>query len=647
MPFSFKLSHRLALTHVLLGVAVLSACSDRNISSPDGLVARISPDSVTVAPAQTVQFLAYGDTPRTGPASPVPVTWSASRGSISSQGVYTADSVEGLTDIYATDMTGRQAAARVHTLRALRQVILVPSSASLAPGASLQFRTYGLSVNGDSLGVAVAYNATGGSINASGVYTAGAIPGTYRLIATNGTLADTSAITITTAPPPSSGVAVVEVVPGSATVAVGATFQLRATARDASGNEVMGRTMTWASANTGVATVSSSGLVRGVAGGSAQITATADGKSGTAAITVPATPAAVATVQLSPASATVNVGATVQLSVRLLDASGNVLTNRSVSWVSSAAGVATVDGGGLVRGVATGTATITASSEGKSATASINVPPATGGSGASECAAVRPEWIWCDDFEQNRLASYFEYDNAGGNFTRTNGTGFGGSAGMRVHFVQGALGAGSLHLAIGRTPSSYFRPADAGTANYREIYWRMYVKHQAGWVGGSGDKLSRAFVFANSNWAEAAIGHVWGGASPGPEQNILMVDPASGTDAAGNLQTTSYNDFAHLRWLGMAKGTTPIFDDAHVGQWYCLEAHMRLNTAGSSNGALEVWVNGALEASSTGLNFLGAYSQYGINAVYFENYWNAGASATQDRFFDNIVVSTAKIGCLP
>ena len=49
---------------------------------------------------------------------------------------------------------------------------------------------------------------------------------------------------------------------------------------------------------------------------------------------------------------------------------------------------------------------------------------------------------------------------------------------------------------------------------------------------------------------------------------------------------------------------------------------------------------------STGLNFLGSFSQYGINAVYFENYWNTGSVIPQDRYMDNIVVSTERIGCL-
>ncbi len=52
-----------------------------------------------------------------------------------------------------------------------------------------------------------------------------------------------------------------------------------------------------------------------------------------------------------------------------------------------------------------------------------------------------------------------------------------------------------------------------------------------------------------------------------------------------------------------------------------------------------------LEAEQTGKNFIGAYDAYGINAIYLENFWNDGSPAIQERFFDNFVVSTARIGC--
>ena len=48
-------------------------------------------------------------------------------------------------------------------------------------------------------------------------------------------------------------------------------------------------------------------------------------------------------------------------------------------------------------------------------------------------------------------------------------TGAEGSTGMRPQWGVGQVGAGGLHLAVGRTPQAYMRPADAGTADYREL----------------------------------------------------------------------------------------------------------------------------------------------------------------------------------
>jgi hypothetical protein len=272
------------------------------------------------------------------------------------------------------------------------------------------------------------------------------------------------------------------------------------------------------------------------------------------------------------------------------------------------------------------------------------------GPGESECTSPASGWIWCDDFEVDRLSSYFEVSNPDGtSFVRASGVGVEGSTGMRVRFQTDQVSAGSLHLAFGLTPGPYFRPVDDGTAKYRDVYWRLYLKHQSGWTGGGGDKLSRAIVFAGTNWSEAMIAHVWSGGSDrggtNPDRYQLLLDPASGTDEAGNLRTTKYNDFANLRWLGIARSVTPIFDASHVGQWYCVEAHARLNDAGQSNGVFELWIDGNLEAQRSNLNWLGSYNQYGINAIFFENYWNSGSPQVQERYMDNIVVSTQRIGC--
>jgi uncharacterized protein YjdB len=161
----------------------------------------------------------------------------------------------------------------------------------------------------------------------------------------------------------------VQVAPATATLSVGGTVQLTATARDASGNAVT-TTITWSSDSPAVAAVNTSGLVTGVAAGTAVITATAGGQSATASITVQVP---VAAVEVTPATATIGTGETVQLTAALEDASGNPLTGRTVTWSSSNDGVATVNATGLVTGVAAGPATITATSEGVSGSASITV----------------------------------------------------------------------------------------------------------------------------------------------------------------------------------------------------------------------------------------------------------------------------------
>jgi hypothetical protein len=258
----------------------------------------------------------------------------------------------------------------------------------------------------------------------------------------------------------------------------------------------------------------------------------------------------------------------------------------------------------------------------------------------SECDEPKAGRIWCDDFESDRTPAYFEYDDGRGSFARVAGVGLDSSSGMRVRWQRGTVNAGSLHLAFGRTPIPYMKPADEGTTNYREIYWRMYVRLQADWTGGGGDKLSRAIVFANGSFAEAAVSHVWS-----MNAAYLGLDPASGTDASGTLKTTGYNDSPNLRFLGALASTTPIFDAAHVGKWYCVEAHMRLNDFGETNGVNELWINGNLEVQATNLNWVGGFNQFGINAIYFENYWNDGSPAVQERYFDNLVVSTQRIGC--
>ncbi|HWC72802.1 MAG TPA: Ig-like domain-containing protein, partial [Gemmatimonadales bacterium] len=70
------------------------------------------------------------------------------------------------------------------------------------------------------------------------------------------------------------------------TINAGSTVQLTAVTKDSAGNVLDGRPVTWASSDPNVATVSDNGLVTGIQPGSASITATSEGHTGSAAITV-------------------------------------------------------------------------------------------------------------------------------------------------------------------------------------------------------------------------------------------------------------------------------------------------------------------------------------------------------------------------
>lgn len=263
---------------------------------------------------------------------------------------------------------------------------------------------------------------------------------------------------------------------------------------------------------------------------------------------------------------------------------------------------------------------------------------------ADECVHSKPGWIFCDDFESDRLKQYFEYNDARGSFTRTPAVGVLGSTGMRVHFDSGQVNAGSLRLAFGKTPAAYIHPVDSGTAIIREVYWRMYVRTDSNWTGGGGDKLSRAQSLVSPEWAQAMGAPVWSG-DAGAITNYLMIDPYSGIGPTGKPVTTTYNDFPNLHWLGAVHGKTPVFDAEHVGRWYCVEARVRLNDQGQSNGEFDLWIDDSLEAAHPHLNWVGDYGEFGINTVFLENYWNAGSPVTQNRYMDNFVVSRRRIGC--
>lgn len=172
-------------------------------------------------------------------------------------------------------------------------------------------------------------------------------------------------------PPPPPPVATVSVVLPSANLTIGQTIQAAATTKDAAGNVLAGRTVSWSSTNTAVGAVNTSGVVTAVSEGSTSITAASEGQTGSASLTV--SPIPVASVSVTLAAPSLTVGGTSQATATTKDASGNVLTGRVVAWASSNAAVTTVSASGLVTAVGAGNANVTATSEGQSGSATLTV----------------------------------------------------------------------------------------------------------------------------------------------------------------------------------------------------------------------------------------------------------------------------------
>jgi len=357
----------------------------------------VSPASASVLLTQTVQLTATTLDSTGAVLTGRTVTWSSNNGAVatvSGSGVVTGSAVGTATITATSEGKSGSATITVSTVP-VATVTVAPPSAGLNTGQTVQLSATTRDSAGNVLaGRVVTWGSSAPSVATvtSGGLVTGVAAGTATMTATSEGKSGTSAITVTFVP-----VSTVTVTPASANLAVGQTVQLTATPKDANGNTLTGRTITWATSNASVATVTTSGSVKGVTAGSATITATSEGQSGSSAISVRIVP--VATVAVSPASASVQVGGTVQLTAVTKDSAGNTLTGRTITWASSNSTVATVSTTGLVSGLLIGSATITATSEAKSGSSAITVTApavhagyyaATNGSSSGDGSSGRP-----------------------------------------------------------------------------------------------------------------------------------------------------------------------------------------------------------------------------------------------------------------
>ncbi|MBC8085807.1 MAG: Ig-like domain-containing protein [Phycisphaerae bacterium] len=219
-------------------------------------------------------------------------------------------------------------------------------------------------------------------------------------------------------PPPGGGgrasVASVLITPTVANVLMGNTTQLTAVARDSNNNVLADRVVTWSSSAVQTATVNAAGMVTGVAEGAVLMTAASEGKSVNATVNVmrPAPAVApVATIAIGAKADTIEAWDVLNMQTVTRDSINQVLTGRAVQWTSSNAAVATINATtGVLTGINRGTVTITATSEGKSASVSQVVviryrSLTTGTAHACNIASGGIVWCWGQNGNEGRIGS--------------------------------------------------------------------------------------------------------------------------------------------------------------------------------------------------------------------------------------------------
>ena len=352
------------------------SCAGHGVNGP------LAVASVSVAPAHA-SFVQVGNTLQLA-ATPLSaagyavagqtVTWSSSDptiATVTAGGLLTAvaPGVATMTALCA----GRSGTATIIVQLPVATLIVQQAAATLAAGASLALIVTPDDSNGTALqGIAIAWSSSNTAVAtvtpSAGRVTAVA-PGTATITATSGGVNATAVITVVGQGLLGS-VGSVVIRPANASLeegpqGFGAPLQMTATLADPNGNTVSGFAVTWSSSDTSVAGVSSTGLLTpnpSVSKSSVvTITATSQGISGTASITVNP---AVASVVFTPSSVNLKVGGTQELTATPFDAHGLPMMGVTLAWTNLYANIVRLDRSGdsvRVTAIAPGVAKIWAS----------------------------------------------------------------------------------------------------------------------------------------------------------------------------------------------------------------------------------------------------------------------------------------------
>ena len=189
--------------------------------------------------------------------------------------------------------------------------------------------------------------------------------GTTTVHATSGSLADSLPAEVEQVP------ARVRISPADdplSFASLGDTVRLSAEVLDSNGHPVAGVPVTWSISDTSVAAIDRDGLVTARGNGSATVSASTEGVTGTTRVEVDQVPVII---EVHSPSDLLAIGDSVQVTARGFDAGGSLIEDAAFTWTASDTTVATVDSDGWVHALAEGSVEITATLKGLSASVAL------------------------------------------------------------------------------------------------------------------------------------------------------------------------------------------------------------------------------------------------------------------------------------
>ena len=268
---------------MLAAFVAVSACEEDEVTTPpQARTVAVTPRVASVVSGQTVQLAAEARDASGAAMSGGPVVWKSLDtlvARVSESGLVTVLS-SGSTAITAT-VLGATGFGTIDAIGVTSAVVITGTvTGNLPIGQSLQLSASAREANGRALFKPVTWSSsapTVATVSNTGLVTSVSV-GSTVITATADGKSSTQNITILPPPP----VATVVVVPDSGFLPTGVPVPLSATLRDANGGVLTGRTTTWASSNTAIATVTNAGVVTALTPGRVTLTATSEGRSGSA-----------------------------------------------------------------------------------------------------------------------------------------------------------------------------------------------------------------------------------------------------------------------------------------------------------------------------------------------------------------------------